>query len=129
MIPKQFISPENFQYNPVTPEYLYEFTEMFKENFEKFKKAEEEVLRNYSTEMRINYPVIYRIMERIDQRADYYLYFHSNQNHPMYMSQAKEVALFCYWLIKYKPISFEESYDEFLHLHTVLLIGKLVKKL
>ncbi len=62
--------------------------------------------------MRINYPMLYRIVERVDQRRDYYLYFHSNHNHAMFMSQAKETALFCYWLIKYKPISFENAYEE-----------------
>jgi hypothetical protein len=62
--------------------------------------------------MRINYPMLYRIVERVDQRRDYYLYFHSNHNHAMLMSQAKETALFCYWLIKYKPISFENAYEE-----------------
>ena len=62
--------------------------------------------------MRVNYPMIYRIVERVDQRRDYYLYFHSSSDHSMYMSQAKEIALFCYWMMKYKPISFEEAYEE-----------------
>ena len=57
--------------------------------------------------------MLYRIIERVDQRRDYYLYFHSNHDHAMHMSQAKETALFCYWLIKYKPISFENGYEEF----------------
>lgn len=113
MIPEQFISPEKFRYNPVSPKYLYECTEKFKENFEKYKEVVEDMFKSYSTEMRINYPMVYRIIERIDQRRDYYLYFHSNHDHAMYMSQAKETALFCYWLIKYKPISFENSYEEF----------------
>lgn len=113
MIPEQFISPKNFRYNSVSPEYLYESTEKFKENLEKYKEVLKSLFQNYSTNMRINYAMLYRIIERVDQRRDYYLYFHSNHDHAMHMSQAKETALFCYWFIKYKPISFENAYEEF----------------
>lgn len=112
MIPEQFISSENFRYNSVSPEYLYETTEKFKKNLELYKEVLKNLFQNYSMNMRINYPMLYRIIERVDQRRDYYLYFHSNHDHAMYMSQAKETALFCYWLIKYKPISFENTYEE-----------------
>lgn len=112
MIPKEFISSEHFRYNSVSSEYLVNCTEKFKKNFEIYKDVMKEMFQNYSTNMRINYPMLYRIIERIDQRKDYYLYFHSNHDHAMDMSQAKEAALFCYWLIKYKPISFENSYEE-----------------
>lgn len=113
MIPEQFISPDNFRYNSVPPEYLYECTEKFEENFESYKEVLKKLFKSYSGNMRINYPMLYRIIERVDQRRDYYLYFHSNHDHAMFMSQAKETALFCYWLIKYKPISFENAYEEF----------------
>ncbi len=113
MIPERFISPDDFRYNPVSPEYLVECIDKFKENFEIYKEVIGKWFQNYSVDMRINYPMLYRIVERVDQRRDYYLYFHSNHNHAMLMSQAKETALFCYWLIKYKPISFENAYEEF----------------
>lgn len=113
MIPEQFISPDNFRYNSVSPEFLVECTDKFNKNFEEYKRVLKAMFKEYSTDMRVSYPMIYRIIERIDQRKDYYLYFHSNHKHAMRMSQAKEVALFCYWLIKYKPISFEKAYEEF----------------
>lgn len=113
MIPTQFTNPENFRYNSVTPECMVECTDRFIKNFETCKDFIKSIFHEYSMEMRISYPIIYRIVERIDQRSDYYLYFHSRPGHPTLMSQAKEVALFCYWLIKYKPISFEKAYEEY----------------
>jgi hypothetical protein len=50
-------------------------------------------------------PLIYEIYRRIDQRADYYLYFHSDPKGPMKMSQTKEIALMVFWVLKYKPLS------------------------
>jgi len=50
-------------------------------------------------------PLVYEIYRRIDQRADYYLYFHSDPDSPMEMSQAKELALMAFWVLKYKPLS------------------------
>lgn len=94
MIPEQFISPENFRYNTVSSETLYECAEKFKTNFEIYQETMKKLFPNYSMNMRINYPMIYRIIERVDQRRDYYLYFHSNHDHAMIMSQAKETALF-----------------------------------
>lgn len=49
------------------------------------------------------------IVIRIDQRKHYYKYFHSQyldgdidlRN----ISQIKEIALLCYWLVKYKPFT------------------------
>ncbi len=51
MIPEQFISPENFRYNSVSPEYLYESTEKFEENLEKYKEVLKSLFQNYSTDM------------------------------------------------------------------------------
>jgi hypothetical protein len=50
-------------------------------------------------------PLVYEIYKRIDQRADYYLYFHSDPERPMKMSQTKEIALLVFWILKYKPLS------------------------
>lgn len=91
---------------------LFQGAEKFKENIEIYKEIMKKQFPEYSTELRINYPMIYRIIERVNQRRDYYLYFHSNHIHSMSMSQAKEIALFSYWFIKYKPLSFESSYEE-----------------
>ena len=49
------------------------------------------------------------IYRRIDQRFDYYLYYHSNEKKTVFMSQTKETALFCYWVIKYKPLYLDKE--------------------
>jgi len=47
--------------------------------------------------------MIVDLLVRIDQRRDYYHYFHSGKT-KMIMSQEKNAALLAYWLIKYKPL-------------------------
>lgn len=110
MIPEGY-DESKFRYNPLSPEYVHDTVSEFEINLEKCKKVMFSWLEGYSDDFRINIPMLYRITERIDQRKDYYLYFHSNHTHAMRMSQAKEVALFCYWFLKYKPLSFEVAYD------------------
>lgn len=61
--------------------------------------------KGYFQDYSYSIPLIYEIYRRIDQRSDYYLYFHSDPQKPMEMSQAKEVALMAFWVIKYKPLS------------------------
>jgi len=51
-----------------------------------------------------NIPLVQNIYKRIDQRADYYLFFHSKKDDLMRMSQTKAVSLLAFWIIKYKPI-------------------------
>lgn len=113
MIPEKYISSDNFRYNSVDPEFLVEGVDKFTKNFQIYKETAKTLFEKYSTDFRINTPMLYRILERIDQRKDYYLYFHSNHEYAMKMSQTKEIALFCYWLIKYKPIAFSKAYEEF----------------
>ncbi|MCM1244066.1 MAG: hypothetical protein NC293_00295 [Roseburia sp.] len=60
----------------------------------------------------INRSIIGRICERVDQRRDYYMYFHSEEGTVMHMSQEKEIALWAYWICKYKPIRFEKISDD-----------------
>lgn len=111
MIPLRYITEEQFRYQPLSAEELYELAKKIEESVEKYKKNLISVFG--SIDIQINYPMLYRIFERIDQRRDYYLYFHSNHEHSMQMSQAKETALFSYWLIKYKPITCVEKFDEY----------------
>jgi len=59
----------------------------------------------------INKALIVAIHTRIDQRKDYYQYFHSDEYATM-MSQAKEMALLCYWIVKYKPLFQKENVME-----------------
>lgn len=111
MIPEGY-DEANFRYRPLSPEHIYDAVSEFEMNFKNYKKVMSSWLEGYSNDFRLNFPMLYRIMERIDQRKDYYLYFHSNHKHIMRMSQAKEVALFCYWFLKYKPLSFDLAYDD-----------------
>ena len=76
---------------------LREFNEMLI-NFNSFFK-------NYFKDYTYSIPLICEIYKRIDQRADYYLFFHSDPKNRMEMTQTKEIALMAYWLIKYKPLT------------------------
>ena len=49
----------------------------------------------------ISIPMLMEIRKRIDQRDDYYKYFHSEEND---LSRTKEIALSAYWILKYKPL-------------------------
>lgn len=50
---------------------------------------------------------LHDIITRIDQRKDYYKYYHSEMLAANLdirtISQVKQIALLCFWLIKYKP--------------------------
>ena len=52
----------------------------------------------------INIPMVIDIHTRIDQEKHRYEYFHSDLNNPITQSQARELAVLCYWIIKYKPL-------------------------
>lgn len=112
MYPDKLISAKDFQFQPVTPELLVQNADKFYLHFKRYLNHMSSLFDSYSTDIRINYPMLYRITERIEQRRDYYLYFHSNDTYTMQMSQAKETALFCYWFVKYKPLSFNSAKEE-----------------
>ena len=57
-------------------------------------------------------PLVTLIYKRINQREDYYLYFHSKPNDPMIMSQSKHTALLVFWILKYKPLSMPNMNDD-----------------
>jgi len=61
----------------------------------------------------INIPMVHDLFKRIDQRADYYLFFHSKADNPVHMSQAKAISLLAFWVVKYKPhmMSLPESHQ------------------
>ena len=99
MIPKN-IKMEDFYYNrPPT------------EEIESFLKKFDILLSLFTDKVGIdkksifyNIPLLISIYVRINQRFDYYQYFHSKEDRPTLMSQVKEIALMCYWIIKYKPL-------------------------
>lgn len=56
-----------------------------------------------------NDALLLKTILRIDQRSDYFIYFHSTVTpggkvEIDEMSQYKQIALLCYWIIKYKPL-------------------------
>ncbi len=59
-------------------------------------------LTEYQVEL--NYSILGSILLRVDERKDYYKYFHSTDSQIMRISRGKEVALVAYWIVKYKPL-------------------------
>lgn len=104
MIPKN-ISEQDFRYNSLPQKTVFSFYTQFKKLLEDFAKTIPD------GELEINMPMICRICIRVDQRKDYYMYYHSKTK-TMRMSHEKELALWSYWVCKYKPIRFVNSLDE-----------------
>lgn len=66
-------------------------------------------------EVEVNYSLLCSIIVRVDERKDYYKYFHSTEDTVMRISRGKEIALLAYWIVKYKPfriknITYEEDF-------------------
>jgi hypothetical protein len=75
--------------------------------------------------MGYNIPLMRNIYKRIDQRADYYLFFHSKQDDFMRMSQAKETSLLAFWIVKYKPIALPLAETQGLYLQSGSTVNEL----
>jgi len=75
------------------------------DKFEKLLANFNSLFKGYFEGYEYSIPLIQEIYKRIDQRADYYLYFHSDPKSPMKMSETKEIALMAFWILKYKPLS------------------------
>lgn len=106
MIPEN-IDEKDFRYTRVSNEDAKEFYENFMDILESFMK-----FMDIKEDINVVRPVIGRICERVDQRKDYYLYYHSDEQTVMHMSHEKEVALWIYWICKYKPIHFKKITEE-----------------
>lgn len=68
-------------------------------------------------EITVNDQLLLKTIIRIDQRSDYFTYFHSevDDNGNVIvdrMSQYKQIALLCFWLIKYKPLRINDPLKE-----------------
>ena len=68
-------------------------------------------------DIRINDALVLKSVIRIDQRSDYFTYFHSEIDKEGKviideMSQYKQIALLCFWIIKYKPFSIKDDLKE-----------------
>lgn len=114
MIPKA-IDEKDFRYELPSDKELVEQMQKFVDNIncviDKLQISE------YCVEL--NYSLLGSILVRIDERRDYYKYFHSDEDQIMRISRGKEVALNAYWIIKYKPLRIkgieaeERFYEEF----------------
>ena len=102
------ISDADFVYNKPSIESYKEFENFIFATVRNFKIK----LKIVDNVININRPILYHIRSRLDQRQDYYKYFHSSENKTTYISQTKETAIICYWLIKYKPISYFNEVSE-----------------
>lgn len=101
------IAEEDFKYNQIDGQSVIEFYNKFMELLNDFS-----LTVNQEAELEVVVPIITRICERIDQRKDYYLYYHSTDEKIMHMSYEKEMALWAFWVSKYKPVRFCDIVDE-----------------
>lgn len=65
----------------------------------------------------VNDALLLKTVIRVDQRSDYFTYFHSEVDERGNvivdkMSQYKQIALLCFWIIKYKPLHINDAVKE-----------------
>jgi len=56
--------------------------------------------------------LLMEINSRLDQQIDYYQYFYSEETITDLSKKTRDMALLCYWIIKYKPFYLEKSEAE-----------------
>lgn len=108
MIPKT-ISPNDFVYRELPVNVVKNFCEEFYQLLEDFSLT---VNLSFNFELEVNDSALVYICKRIDQRKDYYLYYHSTPQKLMYMSHEKELGLLAYWVCKYKVVRFVSKEDD-----------------
>lgn len=102
------ISKSNFRYTIPSDKWLIKN----KREIEDALKIIKEKFDFDDLDIEINYLVLLFIFVRVDERSDYYLYYHSTEDHRMKMSIHKEMALIAYWILKYKPFRLKNINDE-----------------
>lgn len=94
---------ENFYYKGLSPEEKQRNMNYIQALLDKFIEVSKLDRKYIGT----NDIALHDIVTRIDQRKDYYQYFHSEiltgDLDIRTISQVKQIALLCFWLIKYKP--------------------------
>ena len=106
MIPR-CIKEEDFIYEHVPIDRVLSFREEFYSLLDDFA-----LTINMDAKIEANEPIISYICTRVDQRKDYYLYYHSTKDKIMHMCHEKEMGLWAYWVSKYKPIRFVDMVDD-----------------
>lgn len=102
------INQDDFIYH--LPEDVWLFNKI--EEFEAFLPECKRVLGIDKLEIEINHVLLINVFVRIDERKDYFMYFHSEKDYQMRMSLGKEIALEAYWISKYQPIRIKSIEDE-----------------
>lgn len=108
MIPKA-ISSHDFIYQELPVSKVKKFCNEFYQLLEDFALTVD-VSADFVLE--VNDSALVYICKRIDQRKDYYLYYHSTPQKLMHMSHEKELGLLAYWVCKYKVIRFINKEDD-----------------
>lgn len=96
-----------FRYQLPNEEWLINKYAEFEEFLDECKKK----IKIEEYDIEINHVLLFNIFVRIDERKDYFMYFHSEEN-TMHMSLGKEIALEAYWISKYKPFRIKNIKDE-----------------
>jgi hypothetical protein len=95
------------KYSPLTAEEiqseLTEIEQVWKIFIEKYEKTPYK-------EFNVNKDDLIEVIERVDKRKDYYYYFHDIDNGNM--SEYKEVALKCFWIVKLRPFRMENPISD-----------------
>jgi hypothetical protein len=103
----EIIEEKDFVYNKVPNNKVQEFYRDFCLLLDDFSNTVK-----FKSELEINIPAVIHICTRVDQRKDYYMYYHSKSGKIMRMSHEKEMGLWAYWVSKYKPVRFAVMADE-----------------
>lgn len=101
------IDEKRFRYQLPSEEWLINKYAEFEEFLVECKKKIE--IEEYDIE--INHVLLFNVFIRIDERKDYFMYFHSEED-TMHMSLGKEIALEAYWISKYKPFRIKDLNNE-----------------
>lgn len=104
----------NMIYNKMAPDVACRNMNKLQEILDSF--LEKSVLNR--DDISFNDALLLKIIVRVDQRSDYFMYFHSTVDENGFvdvdmMSQFKQIALLCFWIIKYKPFRITDSSKDF----------------
>lgn len=129
----------NGEYVPVSSEILEErmndivncWEVYFQHVVEMYTKDNPDLLIEYT----VNSVALRELVERVYQRKDYFLRYHSN----LKMSEFKEIGLNMFWISKFKPFQIRanfnidklafETNDDFAMFHLLTALEKLAKTL
>jgi len=109
---KDKITPDML-YNPITDEQATERMNRLQERIDSFL----EISSLERCDISVSDALLLKTVIRVDQRSDYFTYFHSEvDNHGNVIidkiSQYKQIALLCFWIIKYKPLRINDAVKE-----------------